>query len=490
MTMQIELPADALGLAGGFPRPGWVVLDAIRERRYTGEVVFATSPEVRVYADLGRIYLAERVTDPGLGARLVDAGVLNGAQLERGVLRVAGGDHLGRLFERVPSVDRHAVIVMTELMTEECVGWVAAQRVNEIEVTPYRHHPSGVHRWDRPFGDIAPGDPLPAPPPDAAPVDLGTPEPLFTPIDAIDADPMITWNEPAFLDERPPQPRPERRGSDDEPTVEMSITDPVVDRQPQSQPQSQPQPSAGDDWIDLLGTVGLPERGSDPLASPIRLPGLFTEPIDRFEMIWPSGEIDEQFGIALTEDLPNPDHDRVGPTARMVRDAGTREAPEPPSFVGAAPPVVDETELAGVGSDADSDVTRQDDLVDSWPGNDSDGSLSDDVVMAVRRAVASIETGSLAARRRIAEASASELGSPDLLVPARLAVRLENGQVAPVATVRTHRANSGSVFDDLLAGPDSSAASAAATPADVTPPQPEQPRVGALRRLIGSLRRR
>ena len=488
MTMQIELPADALGLAGGFPRPGWVVLDAIRERRYTGEVVFATSPEVRVYADLGRIYLAERVTDPGLGARLIDAGVLNGAQLERGVLRVAGGDHLGRLFERVPSVDRHAVIVMTELMTEECVGWVAAQRVNEIEVTPYRHHPSGVHRWDRPFGDIAPGDPLPAPPPDAAPVDLGTPEPLFTPIDAIDADPMITWNEPAFLDERPPQPRPERRESDDEPTVEMSITDPVADRQPQ--PQSQPQPSAGDDWIDLLGTVGLPERGSDPLASPIRLPGLFTEPIDRFEMIWPSGEIDEQFGIALTEDLPNPDHDRVGPTARMVRDAGTREAPEPPIFVGAAQPVVDETELAGVGSDADSDVTRQDDLVESWPGNDSDGSLSDDVVMAVRRAVASIETGSLAARRRIAEASASELGSPDLLVPARLAVRLENGQVAPVATVRTHRANSGSVFDDLLAGPDSSAASAAATPADVTPPQPEQPRVGALRRLIGSLRRR
>jgi hypothetical protein len=483
MTMQIELPADVLGLAGAFPRPGWVVLDAIRERRYTGEVVFATSPEVRVYADLGRIYLAERVTDPGLGARLIDAGVLNGAQLERGALRVAGSDHLGRLFERVPSVDRHAVIVMTELMTEECAGWVAAQRVNEIEVTPYRHHPSGIHRWDRPFGDIVPGDPLPAPPPDAAPVDLGAPEPLFTPIDAIDADPMITWNEPAFLDERPPQPRPDRRGTDDEPTVEMSITEPVVDPQPRLQP------SAGDDWIDRLGTVGLPERGSDPLASPIRLPGLFTEPIDRFEMIWPSGEVDEQFGIALTEDLPNPDHDRVGPTARMVRDAGTRETPEPPGFVGAASPAVDEAELAGVGSDADSDVTREDDLVDGWPGDDRDGSLSDDVVMAVRRAVASIETGSLAARRRIAEASASELGSPDLLVPSRLAVRLENGQVAPVATVGTHRANSGSVFDDLLAGPDSATASAA-TPAAATPPQPEQPRVGALRRLIGSLRRR
>jgi len=473
MTMQIEAPGDVLGLVGEFPRPGWVVLDAIRERRYTGEVVFAVSPEVRIYTDLGRIYLAERVTEPSLGARLVDAGVLNAAQLERGAIRIAESEHLGRLFERVPSVDRHAVMVMTEMMTDECVGWIAAQRISEIEVTPYRHHPSGVHRWDRPFGDLVPGDPLPAPPIGAAPVDVGAPEPLFTPIDAIDADPMITWNEPAFLDERPPKPHAERqlRVEPHESGAEgHALTAEPVER------------AAEADWIDELGTFGLPDHGTDPLASPIRLPGLVTEPLDRFEMIWPSGEVDEQFGIAVTEEPPNPDQDRVGPTARMVRDAGTRPAPEAPENIGQTVPH---------DADADADAEPMFDAnggVDAeWSRGQHDDAISDDVVMAVRRAVASIETGSLAARRRIADASAAELSSPDLLVPARLAVRLENGQVAPVPTVSSRRTNGGSVFDDLPPGVD---LAPTATAGNAPLPRPEQPRAGALRRLIGSLRRR
>jgi hypothetical protein len=476
MTMQIEAPGDVLGLVGEFPRPGWVVLDAIRDRRFTGEVVFAVAPEVRVYADLGRIYLAERTSEPSLGARLIDAGVLNAAQLERGALRVADTEHLGRLFERVPSVDRHAVMLMTELMAEECLRWIAAQRIPEIEVAPYRHHPSGVHRWDRPFGDLVSGDPLPAPPIDAAPVDLGVPEPLFTPIDAIDADPMITWNEPAFLDERPPRPHAERQ-----PDVEPHEPEAEAEPDDQAFGAAPAERTAEADWIDQLGTFGLPDHGSDPLASPLRLPGLFTEPLDRFEMIWPSGEVDEQFGISLTEELPNPDHDRVGPTARMVRDAGTRPAPEAPDSIG---PTVD-----GEQGDADSEPgsDASDDAGAEWSGGHHVDAISDDVVMAVRRAVASIETGSLAARRRIADASAAELSSSDVVVPARLAVRLENGQVAPVPTVSSRRTNGGSVFDDLPVGADLAPAAPAAT---APLPRPEQPRVGALRRLIGSLRRR
>jgi hypothetical protein len=62
---------DVLGLAHTFPRPGWVVLDAIRERGLTGEVVCRTTPKMTVWADRGRVYHAEREDDPPLGDRLV-----------------------------------------------------------------------------------------------------------------------------------------------------------------------------------------------------------------------------------------------------------------------------------------------------------------------------------------------------------------------------------------------------------------------------------
>src|SRR5688500_12069463 len=205
MTMA-EIVDDVLGGERPVPRPGWVVLYAFRERLYTGEVVFEPTPEVRVYADRGRIYLAERSSDPSLGARLVDAGALNATQLEHGAMRIGDGEHLGRLFERVPSVDRQKVLVTAELMSEECVGWLARQRISDIAATPYRHHVAGAHRWDQayaPLHDLAPGDPLPAPAPDAAPVAMGPPEPLFRAGDDLaDVDDMIRWNEPSWLDEQ------------------------------------------------------------------------------------------------------------------------------------------------------------------------------------------------------------------------------------------------------------------------------------------------
>ena len=86
--MTVEIDDDKLGLEGTFPRPGWTVLDAVRDRRFTGEVVFDTLPEIRLYADRGNIYLAERSSDPSLGARLVDAGALNATQLEHGAVKI------------------------------------------------------------------------------------------------------------------------------------------------------------------------------------------------------------------------------------------------------------------------------------------------------------------------------------------------------------------------------------------------------------------
>ena len=491
MTPPADVVGDVLGLEGTFPRPGWVVLDAIRDQRFTGEVVFALSPEVRVYADRGRIYLAERSSDPSLGARLVDAGALNAVQLAHGTMRLGDAEHLGRLFERVPSVDRHQVLVAAELMTEECVGWIAAQKVSGAEATPYRHHPSGVHRWERgPDSELAPGDPLPAPAPDAAPVDIGPPEPLFTPSDLADTDDMIRWNEPSWLDEQLVRIDVAgllaelRAGDDDDADVIEPIkldvaTDAARGKSADDQPrpdapgadsghEAAPDEPASHDWIDTLHATGLPEPGSDPLASPVRLAPLPAEPSDRFELIWPSGDIDEQFGAQLDEPLPHPDIDRAGPTARLVRQ-GARRASEPcaePTVVIPSEPVADEE-------------------IERWLADETGrDTITDEVVLAVRRAVASIETGSLASRRRLADASNSEV-----TLPGRVAVRGDAAE-SVVPSVRNGAVNGSSVFDKLPAVDPllNSDGQRPAGPPDGA--KDEAPRASALRRLIGSIRRR
>ena len=176
--------ADVLGIAGTYPRPGWVVIDAIRERGFTGEVVCATTPAVTLHADRGRIYIAERTSDAPLSERLVAAGALTLAELELGIIRLAGAEHLGRLFERVPQVDRDAVLAANDLTNDECLGWLAAQRVHGADVTPYRHHHSGMHRWE-PVPDTASAG-VPAPPAFAAPPsgtpNLAMPAPVTAPV--------------------------------------------------------------------------------------------------------------------------------------------------------------------------------------------------------------------------------------------------------------------------------------------------------------------
>ncbi len=91
-----------------------------------------------------------------LGRRLLDAGVIDIAQLERGMVRVGDVEHLGRLFDRDPSVDRDAVVVVAETSTEELISDLANRAIITVRVTAYRHHPSGVHRWF-----VAPLDPAP-----------------------------------------------------------------------------------------------------------------------------------------------------------------------------------------------------------------------------------------------------------------------------------------------------------------------------------------
>ena len=86
--------------------------------------------------------------------------------------------------------------------------------------------------------------------------------------------------------------------------------------------------------------------------------------------------------------------------------------------------------------------------------HDQDVDATDDVVMAVRRAVASIETGSLAARRRLVEqpvgdATLGQRTAPQPNLPGRLAARSESGMPSGGLAVRVMRPVSGSVFDDV-----------------------------------------
>jgi hypothetical protein len=139
--------AETLALAVDGAQPVWLTLNHARERAFTGEIVFETDPEVRAYLDNGIVYYAERVSDASLGRRLLEAGVVDIEQLERGTVRVGDVEHLGRLFDRDPSVDRDAVTVLAETATEELVTELANRAIASVRVTAYRHHPSGVHRW-------------------------------------------------------------------------------------------------------------------------------------------------------------------------------------------------------------------------------------------------------------------------------------------------------------------------------------------------------
>lgn len=136
---------DDLALAG--EQPGWRVLDAARAQQFTGEVRFETQQAVSIYFDGGHAYCAVSAGDPSFCQRLIDAGVADPAQLERGVIRIGNVENLGRLFDRDPSIDRDAVMVVLELATDHVVTTVANTVTSSFSLTAYRHHASGVHRW-------------------------------------------------------------------------------------------------------------------------------------------------------------------------------------------------------------------------------------------------------------------------------------------------------------------------------------------------------
>jgi hypothetical protein len=141
-------------------------------------------------------------------------------------------------------------------------------------------------------------------------------------------------------------------------------------------------------------------------------------------------------------------------------------------------------------------MSPSDATLEAWLGDESGReAITDEVVLAVRRAVASIDTGSLAARRRLAEVptvsqpAETPLAAGAVTLPGRVAVRTDSPEVIP-QPARGHVSGT-SVFDNLPPiDPTGSGGEGPAEPGEAGDEGGEPHRASALRRLIGSLRRR
>jgi hypothetical protein len=331
-----------------------MTLNEARERAFTGEIVFETDPEVLAYLDHGIVYYAERVTDASLGRRLLDAGVIDVEQLDRGIVRVGDIEHLGRLFDRDPSVDRDAVIVVAETATEELIADLANRTVTTARVTAYRHHPSGVHRWF-----VAPLDPAAQPRPVSTVAQLDS-----TVVDDLPSLPfgtdelVIEWDEIDPVDDADQMPADGfelslelaefiDNESDDAEAVDMLTFDHLVDVE------------AGDAAeLDL----------ADELAG--------TESADDFEfsVVWPDGSEEPAVEAGEFNEFASSttDSDAAQDTVVIETEGGDLEFTMPPLVVG------DSAELA-------------------------DAEVPDDVAEAVRRAIAAIETASVPSPQAITD---------------------------------------------------------------------------------------
>jgi hypothetical protein len=133
--------------AGFTPRPAWQVIEAARRQYLTGELRLPTNPQTRLFLRDGMVYFAERISDGALPIRLMMEGVITREQMQRGTVIVNGVEHVGRMFEADPSIDRASVELCTELFTDDVMVSVANEVVAGYELALYRRHPSGIDRW-------------------------------------------------------------------------------------------------------------------------------------------------------------------------------------------------------------------------------------------------------------------------------------------------------------------------------------------------------
>ena len=123
------------------------MIEAARRQCLTGELTLPTNPSTKIYLRDGAIYFAERSSDGGLPIRLMMEGVINREQMKRGTVIVNGVEHVGRMFDNDPTIDRASVELCAELFTDDVMIEIANEQVSSYELVLYRRHPSGIDRW-------------------------------------------------------------------------------------------------------------------------------------------------------------------------------------------------------------------------------------------------------------------------------------------------------------------------------------------------------
>ncbi len=305
---------DALAAAG--EHAGWRVLDAARAQQFTGEIVFEAQPNISVYLDTGHAYYAFRAGDPSLCQRLIDADVIEPAQIERGVIRVGNVENLGRLFDRDPSVDRDAVMVLLELVTDDVVTAVANTITSSFTLTAYRHHASGVHRWF-----VAPSDQQQHVPAQLAPVgEVAQIDASVTSdlpglpglSDDLDDGVHIEWDQPLGHDDLD---APTPRHSLDDSMLQSLLDAPVDPAASNAPPAPLAPPASSLAESASAAPIDAPSGDSPFTASPDQLDNSghdtdeFNGSADNFQIVWPDGS--EQSLIGPDADVADttPEHD-------------------------------------------------------------------------------------------------------------------------------------------------------------------------------------
>lgn len=445
-------------------QPVWMTLNQARERAFTGEIVFETQPEVLAYLDHGTVYYAERATDVSLGRRLLDAGVLDIGQLDRGTVRVGDIEHLGRLFDRDPSVDRDAVVVIAETATEALIAELANTEITTARVTAYRHHPSGVHRWfvapldpatvQRPVGAVAQldstvVDQLPGLPfTDAEELTIEWDDPIDDALTIDDGDFDVSLLEPPASDLSA-----ESGNGVEAPDADLPAEDDVfalsLDLDPVDAPSFETEPPVDepmdadafamsldlaeftDDTTELDGSdesggwsldevreptldqlvdvVTVDEVGEDPIEASQTTPddrtgALDDEETDDFEfaVVWPDGTEQPATPVDRWAESPLAAFDEAGVDVAADRAEGsTFDAPSAPMLDRPTDDVVVETS-GDAAADWSVVETESGDLEFTMPPLElsdepelADSAVPDDVADAVRRAIAAIESAGI-----------------------------------------------------------------------------------------------
>lgn len=374
------------------PRSAATSLDVARFHAFTGELSFSTDPAVRLYLDGGVVYHAERDGDPPISTILRDMDVVESDQLERGLVRVGDVEHLGRLFDREPSIDRDAVMVVMESRTEAIVRELANRSTASVSVSAYRHHPSGLHRWfvasDQPAESHRPLSAV-------AQVDRSVVDELPA-LRATPATVEIEWSEPDPSGALPaPLPSPDALSS----------------------PAADPPGSA---------------TATDGSEHPAHEPAL--RPLSEFHIVWPDGTAEDAIAVDPTDDTtsvhpidaviaPDPVDDAT--THDPVDPAGPEAAGTTAASVSLPPPATAETPTGAppagaplmappsVDAHANPSFSIAPLEVDELP--EPDAAVPDDVAAAVKRALQAIESASTG-HVSVPELAVSDISLPEITV--------------------------------------------------------------------------